>query len=362
MSLAVPSSYSEYLFDTVTRTHTPQMLCNGGIMTTRVISSSAGTNYVKCLRGEDIFFLMEAVYSRASMTDFQYQSSLGVGMDDEIKASRPQGVRDTIWAVRTKWQESQLSVAVHDFGTTEPSPASVESWLFSNVAGIGNGLQYVSFSPGGRLYADDIYTLFQAVRKMNYSVDATDEVVVSRDTSHTVRYRILSGGTWSEEDEPFNTLWSSVCAEGFVSGTTLNSATYAQSTPESINVELTVAQDDNWVLVADYLPLALVKVENSWAWENTTTSESDRDTETHWVLVPLTDTYVSVQGGGAQIQGVRAADDVIGDAFTAAGLEREANDISMTSPTRTGIWAYRKDAWADIAAIFKLVHFKYCVP
>lgn len=58
MSRAIPSSYSEYLFDWTSRDSRPSMICDGGIMPLR---NGTGVNAPECLRGEDIFFLYEAI-------------------------------------------------------------------------------------------------------------------------------------------------------------------------------------------------------------------------------------------------------------------------------------------------------------
>ena len=138
MSLAIPSSYSEYLFDTNTRYFTPQMICNGGIMPYRNFNSSS-TNYFYCLRGEDIFFLMEAIWMRYNFSIYDYTSGthLGDGIDNEIRKQRLIDMRSAVISMSRKWQSTAPTVVAHDFGNTEPDQDNneVEEYLLGLISG-----------------------------------------------------------------------------------------------------------------------------------------------------------------------------------------------------------------------------------
>lgn len=109
------------------------MLCNGGLILRRSAGAqlSASTNWTYCLRGEDVFFLLEGAYSRATLNDPDYLQVLGSGMDNTIRASRLQSIRDAIRNNRNNWQQAELTIPSHDFGSTPPddSQNEVENWM-----------------------------------------------------------------------------------------------------------------------------------------------------------------------------------------------------------------------------------------
>lgn len=364
MSLAVPSSYSEYIFDQTTRHFTPPMLCNGQIMPFRQASESAGTNWTRCLRGEDVFFLSEGIYSRGSLNDLNiYFTKLGLGMTNEIDAARLQDLRDVIWNQRNMWQNGTLTVAAHDFGTTEPDPDQhdVQNWFYTQISGLGRPLEFISFSRGNQLSMSKIYSIFQVIRQMNYTVDGNQLLNTAWDTGHTANISYLQGGTWHTDSETRTDLWISDREENYTGSTSKIYDFTEQSGASSINIDLSLTNTDNFPRVCDLLPMGLIKVENSWSWYNTTYGNSDSGTEQHWVIVPLSDNYLSNNGSGEHYTGLRSADDVIDEAFQTAGLVRDADDIvAGTSPSHIGTWGWHKQAEAQIVSIFNLVHFNYC--
>lgn len=364
MSLAVPSSYSEYIFDQTTRNFTPRMLCNGQLMPFRSTSSTAGTNWTKCLRGEDVFFLSEGIYSRGSLNDLNiYFTKLGLGMTNEIDAARLQDLRDVIWNQRNMWQNGTLTVAAHDFGTTEPDPDQndVANWVYTQIAGLGRPLEYITFSHNTGLVMNNIYAIFQVIRQMNYTIDSSKLLYNSWDTRHTANLRWWRNGSWNTDTETRGDLWTSDREETYTSSTNKTYDFTEESDGNTLKIDLRLETTDSFPIICDCLPLALIKVSNSWHWSNETYGRSDGDEEEHWVLVPLATSYLSNNGSGEQYTGLRSPDDVIDEAFQTAGLVRDADDIPFGStPTQIGKWSWTKHAHAQIETTFNLVHFKYC--
>lgn len=175
MSLAIPSSYSEYLFDQNTRLFTPQMICNGAIMPYRTYNSSS-TNYVNALRGEDIFFLMEAIWMRYNFATYDYTlgTHLGEGIDNEIRANRLSDMRNAVMGMRLKkWQFAKPTVYSHDFGATMPDTDDneVEEYMFSAFSNFKPACQFdTSYYD---LRSSNILNLMKDVKTMTYGVDAT---------------------------------------------------------------------------------------------------------------------------------------------------------------------------------------------
>lgn len=198
---------------------------------------------------------------------------------------------------------------------------------------------------------------------MNYSVDATHCVTTSWNTEHTAHWDETNQGQQISRDVERTDLWISDRKEDYTNTSSLVADWNLESIENTLNIDLFVEQNDAWVKVADYLPLGLVKVTNTWSWYNTTYSQSESGEESHYVLVPLSDNYLTMQGGGAHLQGLRNPMSVLADAFTTAGLEQYADDIQMgSSPTRSGTWGWRNWAQAQIERTYNLVHYKYCVP
>lgn len=364
MSLAVPSSYSEYIFDQTTRHFTPPMLCNGKIMPFRSTNSSAGTNWTKCLRGEDVFFLSEGIYSRGSLNDLNiYFTKLGLGMTNEIDADRLQDLRDVIWNQRNMWQNGTLTVAAHDFGTTEPDADlnEVPNWVYTQMSGLGRPLEYINFYHNTSLQMNSIYAIFQVIRQMNYTIDASKLLNNYWTTNHTAGIRWWRNGSWHTDTETRGDLWTSDREETYTSSTNKTYDFTEESDGNTLNITLMLNNTDSFPLICDCLPLALIYVSNSWYWSNETYGRSDGNLEEHWVLVPLATSYLSNNGSGEQYTGLRSTSDVIDEAFQTAGLKRNADSITFGStPTQIGKWSWSKHAHAQIETTFNLVHFKYC--
>lgn len=353
MSLAVPASYSEYIFDTGTRQADPAMVCNGGIMPLR--TGAVGTiDNVRALRGEDVFFLMEAVYARHAFTDYA-QSPNYAGINCEILESRLESTRDKIVAIKDAWQASAPSVSAHDFGTTRPTRADVTTWMLSQIGGIGvpavQGLTFAGFRRDQMMY------FFADVKKLNYSVDVAGRNAIACDTSHTVLVTSAVEPHWPDEDTYTTTNFSVAVRERYVNGdTTIKWSTEFSQSP--LKAEFSVPVADDFARVVDVRPFALVRCDNDWSWENTDHGTKDDAEVSHWVLIPADAGYLDITGGGVflNVANPRALIDL---AFNTAGLQRDCDNIAISPDTR-GHWNSRVQAIAAVEDVFSLIHFKYC--
>lgn len=118
MSLAIPASYSEYIFDTASRNATPPMMCNGEIMPVR---NGSGKAAKKCLRGEDIFFIKEAATLRAHFAMTPAGNLLGSGIINRVSKQQLSFCRDALSSCADVWSNSDIVIGGYDFGSSSPT-------------------------------------------------------------------------------------------------------------------------------------------------------------------------------------------------------------------------------------------------
>lgn len=356
MSLAIPSSYGEYLFDQNTRNFTPQMICNGAIIPKRTYNSTS-TNYINALRGEDIFFLMEAIWMRYNFSTYDLSSShLGEGITNEIIAERLVDMKAAVMSMRTKWQSTALSASPHDFGSAIPADNGVEDYMLSQVASFIPACYLDTYS---NLRSQDILHLMRDVKTMSYGVDVNHLITPSITTSADYHWSEYHNGQWSYTDETGVRLSNSSRDESYANGSLVHASNCDSANPA---LQAEIYQQDNWIYVADIIPCVLVHVYNSWSWYNDTHGTGDSGVDERYVLVPIADDYIDVSGGG-QMQGLRQASAIIGDAIATSGLADSADGIQFGStPDQSGTWGFAKNAYATIAnyAPTSLIHVKYC--
>lgn len=360
MSLAIPATYSEYIFDQTSRHADPAMICDGHIMPLRR-GDEHSTDFRYCLRGEDIFFLMEAIHLRNA---FSNGGSVSPGIEyNEIRADRLAAMQAVVRAIKTQWQESALTVSAHDFGRAAPRWSDVHAWLLQQVQGIGvpacdsDTYQDIAHRP--------VLNFFRDVKKMNYSVDVgggNGWITLNSDTDHTNHLSEYNAATgWEYSDVPDGTLWwnshgveYSYPYTGAISHELIRQP--VSNTLRFVLNPLGAGAAWPWYQVVDVLPLVLVQVENHWSWSNETAD--DYGSATKWVLVPVATAYTSVTAG-APVAGLVSADSLITSAFRAAGLVRACDSIPFgTTPPADASWS--KESRAVVTGVFCLVHMKYC--
>ena len=364
MSLAIPSSFSEYLFDQGSRIATPAMICNGGIMPERSYLQSAGTNYRNCLRGEDVFFLKEGVFARAAMTDANYSPSGGIL--SSIQFSELNAIKAAMVAVKGKWQSSAPTVPAYDFGATEPEDEDIEDWIYSQFSGMGTlACQFDSWDGLTRLRSLPISHLFTDIGKMNYGMDAQGKLSLYYSQgveSDWTRYnRYSEPQTETGTDSHYNQIWHSAHEVYYVNGSTKERELTNVADDETITLDVAFFQYGNWEKIVDVLPLAVIQVTNHWDWYNYSADTSDASTdENHWVIVPLTQGYNQITGADTPL--AIDADAVIEEAFQTAGFSKDWSGINIGTTPSSGTWGEDRYAYAKIVSIWNLVKFKYCVP
>lgn len=365
MSLAIPSSYSEYLFDQGSRNAVPAMICNGGIMPKRSYQS-AGTNYINCIRGEDVFFLKEGVFARAAMTDANYSPSGGIV--NSIDRSVMNAIKAAMVAVKGKWQSAIPTVTAHDFGTTEPSASDIEQWIYQQFSGMGTlACQFDTWGQWETLRRQPILNLFTDIGKMVYGLDAQGKLSLQFEQGVETNWDSYNrnadptndSGTQSHN----NRIWHSAHEVYYVNGSRKEREWTNKADSETITLDVSFYQYGNWEKVVDVLPLGIIQVTNHWDWYNHTAETSDSSDpydENRWVLVPLTSGYNAITG--ADVPLTIEADTVIDTAFGTAGFERDCDDINVGTTPSSGDWGKDLYSYAKIESIFNLVKFKYCVP
>lgn len=340
------------------------MTCNGHIMPFRNFNATS-IDYIYALRGEDIFFLMEAIWMRFTFANYDYTqtSQLGAGMDNAIRAQRLVDMRSAVMSMSRRWQSTAPTVVAHDFGNTPPDQDNdeVEEYLLGLISGftpacsVDSSYQQLSYRQILRLLTD--------VKTMCYGVDTTHQIGVSIQQQISRHDHWYYNGTWRDEDSTRNLIWQSELDEGYYDTNTLYTASVV--TTNSSQLEATIYQSDNWIYVADILPCILFYVWNSWSWYNNTTHQSDGGTgNEHWVLVPIADTYIDISNGGSITSSLRPVSDIIDDIYQTTGLCKDASDIVFGStPVRQGEWGWNKISYATVATSYyqqNLVYVKYC--
>lgn len=397
MSRAVPSSFSEYLIDTESSTF--GIRCDGGIMPLRTDPDPRSFWYKKCLRGEDLVFLCEAVNARGlyggnRLSPFDtFYDPYGPPVSAQKMAFLDQ--RIGAYFTSGRWTDLDPSAslgAFHSFGGTQPSVADVVAYVksaFHPIARHGNGNSFLA------LDSAPVENMFKDVGLLNYTFlkdfDPMTGLPISPYGSYaglnlsTTQYlhTVKQTGHYGESSPRVETAdsqrvnwyaWRDYDREnydydppGLYPGG-LRSAEVTTTT----GVEITVSEGGGtWRSYNRYLavrPYCVVEARNRYSasWSRSsddsgTTYEYD-NAEYVWCPLPVT-AYIDMLTPQTVVLDSQSMPGWAASVFTAAGLEQYASDLAGQYVTTGYKHARERDCTISAPnsnnAVW-IAHFLYC--
>lgn len=364
MSRAVPASFNEYLFTT---SNADNLIIDGGIMPLRNSSDQTSTWYKKCLRGEDLIFLNEAMHIRGLAGTGG--SSMNLTPTKYIQSTKMAAVRDAInWSWRSgSWSSTKPDIPAGVLDENQHWSDYIRPY-FTLTSQRSDGDTYTV------LDAEQVMNLFRDVKQLNYSYRLSGRgsaVPYNWSESYTYRWHEIenrpyyqppdpdydwtgSGYLWYDQE---NTSWYK--GEGYPSDiensttwkTINNSLTFTERTSTPPNLAKTCVEIQPWaeMEVANYGQTS----------DYSGYGYTDTISEYKYVIIPLKSGYTDMLNETVPTVNSSELDAAIDLAYSTAGLERNSADIPLT--LATGDHTYR-DATSScrVWTLFYLVHVKYC--
>ena len=183
MSRAIPSSYSEYLFDWTSRNSRPSMICDGGIMPLR---NGTGVNAPECLRGEDIFFLYEAI--GAVRYPLLGNSGPTSGISSRIEKYNMTEMQRMCGEMKNYWGTSYPMGNLYAWNQNgyRPDAAEIKQKILDWIP--NKGVDFSASDTYTGLKKSEIINLFKNVKQYSYTVDGPNytggDLYFTKDTEY----------------------------------------------------------------------------------------------------------------------------------------------------------------------------------
>lgn len=395
MSRAVPSSFSEYLIDSTSSTL--GIRCDGGIMPLRTDPDPRSFWYKKCLRGEDLVFLCEAVNARGlyggnRLFPFNtFYDPYGPPVSAQRRAFLDQRVGAYFTSDRWTDLDPSASLGVfHSFGSAQPSTADVVAYVesaFHPIARHGNGN---SFSA---LDSAPVENMFKDVGLLNYTFlkdfDPLDGStygyyrglgLLTTQYLHTVKqtgyYNEPSPRVETTDSQQENVYaWRDYDSEDYDKGPTshypggLSSAEVITTT----GVEVTVSESGggSWRSYNRYLavrPYCVVEARNRYSasWrrlsDDNGTTYGYNNVEYVWCPLPVT-AYIDMLTPQTVVLDSQSMSGWAASVFAATGLEQYASDLAGQYVATDYRHSRKRDCTISAPSTGTAVwiaHFLYC--
>jgi hypothetical protein len=370
MSRAIPSSFSEYLLDS-TSVDTG-IICNGGIMPLRNDPSKTSISYRKCLRGEDVMFLQEAICARRT------ESNYGLS-DRAIRSNRLSSVQTKIGYTMSSnlWTDSDptSSIGVHGFGATSPTNQALLSWVQGKLHPISQSSAYDTYQV---LDAAPIERLFDDVGKLNYKIlfDTTTSgggyygwslSYIGTLTADTTTGHTDGSTTHSTSTSTGSFVWYDADRENYT-----NDGRY----PNGLRLSETTTISNQSITISEYggrtthryfaiKPFFLLNLQNyyyaEWNAQNAS-SVTDSFDDREYVFLPApVNAYVDMLNPTTITYNTASSiDSFLASAFSETSLQRHAADIQGQYNPSAYHHERQRRASVSIDRILYLGHFLYC--
>lgn len=374
MSRAIPSSFSEYLLDSTSQAS--GIICDGGIMPLRNNPDPTSTWYKKCLRGEDIMFLKEAIAARMS-------SSTNDGLtDNQFKPLRLTLLKSNIGSVINSgwWTDYDPcnALSLYDFGSSVPSRQPLETHLQSLLNPI---TQHSASDTYTQLDSAPILNFFKDIKELNYRVQTgvgynyggfVRSTALSTHRVRTVGHSDGTATTTTTDQTVSSWLWYDTWYESYFhdghypNGLRDDDRYTTANIAETFNESTASASYRQFHRYLAARPFGVFNVRNEysadWAWSGGASGQ-DTWSANKYVLAPypiytftdmLTNTSVVVDN---QSDWAGWVDDM----FDFAGLEKSAADITGQYEVTDNSHQRRRNAIIDLPSwTFWVFHFLYC--
>lgn len=348
MSLAVPSSYSEYYYTS----QNDNLICNGGIMPLRNGPSNS-ISYKNCLRAEDLMFLNEANNIRGRCCKY----SFGVPTPTKtIEANKLINIRGNIGALWDYGSPTAPNLQAHDFGN---DTSGVDQYIQSSF---GNKHRYSGYDSYTELRSDQIMNFFKDIKQLNYfyAHGGTRGSAVPYQYQRGCEVEVTETGR-----QPYTTTYTTTVWYDYM---------YYQYYNNVLDHQLDNATTSNYLTFSlyssgDMIPKTLVELSiwggfwiRNYAEKMNEYSEiGDRTDVSKYILVPIKSAYTNMANVTVPQVSTLELNTAIDLAYTTGSLQKNARDIYCTAPSGTYDRIYHQaNSECQLWDIYFLTHVKYC--